>query len=53
MSMRKTVVSEFVSLDGGTQAPGGANEDTEGGFARGRWTHPYWHDDIGGTSFKR
>lgn len=45
--MRKIVVSEFVSLDGVIQAPGGADEDTEGGFAHGGWTHPYWHDEIG------
>ena len=45
--MRKLVVSEFVTLDGVMQAPGGADEDTEGGFTHGGWTHPYWHDDIG------
>jgi len=45
--MRKIVVSEFVSLDGVLQAPGGANEDTDGNFANGGWTAPYWHDDIG------
>jgi dihydrofolate reductase len=45
--MRKIVVSEFVSLDGVMQAPGGQDEDTEGGFAHGGWTQPYWHDDIG------
>ena len=45
--MRKIVVSEFVSLDGVMQAPGGAEEDTDGGFAHGGWTGPYWHDDIG------
>jgi dihydrofolate reductase len=45
--MRKIIVSEFVSLDGVIQAPGGANEDTDGGFAYGGWTAPYWHDDIG------
>jgi dihydrofolate reductase len=45
--MRKIVVSEFVSLDGVMQAPGGAEEDTDGGFAYGGWTGPYWHDDIG------
>lgn len=47
--MRKIVVSEFISLDGVIQAPGGADEDTEGGFAHGGWTMPYWHDDIGAT----
>jgi len=45
--MRKIIVSEFVSLDGVMQAPGGVDEDTEGGFAYGGWTGPYWHDDIG------
>lgn len=45
--MRKLIVSEFVSLDGVMQAPGGADEDTEGGFRHGGWTIPYWHDDIG------
>lgn len=45
--MRKLIVSEFLSLDGVIQAPGGANEDTEGGFKHGGWTLPYWHDDIG------
>ena len=45
--MRKLIVSEFLSLDGVMQAPGGPEEDTEGGFKHGGWTHPYWHDDIG------
>jgi dihydrofolate reductase len=40
-------VSEFISLDGVIQAPGGAEEDTEGGFTHGGWTGPFWHDDIG------
>ena len=50
--MRKIVVAEFVSLDGVMQAPGGADEDTEGGFAHGGWTAPYWHDDIGAHFFE-
>lgn len=45
--MRKLIVAEFISLDGVIQAPGGADEDTDGGFAHGGWTWPYWHDDIG------
>jgi len=45
--MRKLIVSEFISLDGVIQAPGGADEDTDGGFPHGGWTWPYWHDDIG------
>ena len=45
--MRELIVAEFITLDGVIQAPGGANEDTEGGFQHGGWTRPYWHDDIG------
>ena len=45
--MRKLVVSEFITLDGVIQAPGGADEDRDGGFKHGGWTQPYWHDDIG------
>jgi dihydrofolate reductase len=45
--MRKLIVSEFISLDGVIQAPGGQDEDRDGGFAHGGWTMPYWHDDIG------
>lgn len=45
--MRKLIVSEFVSLDGVMQAPGGQDEDRDGGFKHGGWTVPYWHDDIG------
>jgi dihydrofolate reductase len=50
--MRKIVVSEFVSLDNVIQAPGGAEEDTSGGFTQGGWTGPYWHDDIGKHFFE-
>jgi dihydrofolate reductase len=46
-TLRKLIVSEFVTLDGVIQAPGGEDEDREGGFRYGGWTHPYWHDDIG------
>jgi dihydrofolate reductase len=45
--MRKIIVHEFMSLDGVIQAPGGADEDTDGGFVHGGWTMPYWHNDIG------
>jgi dihydrofolate reductase len=47
--MRKLIVSEFVSLDGVVQAPGGKDEDRDGGFELGGWTVPYWHDDIGNS----
>jgi dihydrofolate reductase len=47
--MRKLLVSEFMTLDGVMQAPGGENEDQDGGFVHGGWTRPYWHDEIGAT----
>jgi dihydrofolate reductase len=47
--MRKLIVSEFMTLDGVMQAPGGKDEDRDGGFEHGGWTWPYWHDDIGKT----
>jgi dihydrofolate reductase len=50
--MRDLIVAEFVTLDGVIQAPGGADEDTDGGFAHGGWTVPYWHDDIGTHFFR-
>jgi dihydrofolate reductase len=49
--MRKLIVSEFITLDGVIQAPGGKDEDRDGGFEHGGWTMPYWHDDIGANFF--
>lgn len=50
--MRELIIAEFITLDGVIQAPGGEDEDTEGGFAHGGWTRPYWHDDIGTHFFQ-
>ena len=50
--MRKLIVAEFITLDGVIQAPGGEDEDTEGGFTHGGWTRPYWHDGIGAHFFR-
>jgi len=47
--MRKLIVSEFMTLDGVMQAPGGKDEDRDGGFEHGGWTLPFWHDDIGAS----
>lgn len=50
--MRELIVAEFITLDGVIQAPGGTDEDTEGGFKHGGWTRPYWHADIGAHFFQ-
>jgi dihydrofolate reductase len=50
--MRELIVAEFITLDGVIQAPGGEDEDTEGGFRHGGWTRPYWNDDIGAHFFQ-
>ena len=47
--MRKLLVHEFTSLDGIMQAPGGPDEDRDGGFAHGGWTRDFWDDAIGAT----
>jgi dihydrofolate reductase len=39
--MRKLMVTTFMSLDGVVQAPGGGDEDREGGFAHGGWAVPF------------
>ncbi len=44
----RIVVSEFISLDGVVQAPGGPDEDTDGGFAHGAWSHPFFDPDVMG-----
>jgi dihydrofolate reductase len=44
--MRKVIVNEFMSLDGVAQAPGGADEDTSGGFENGGWHMRYMEDEL-------
>jgi dihydrofolate reductase len=47
----RIVITEFISLDGVVQAPGGPDEDTEGGFAHGGWTHPFFDPEVVGGAF--
>ena len=46
----RIVVSEFISLDGVVQAPGGAQEDTDGGFRHGGWSMPFFDPEVMGTT---
>ena len=46
-SLRKLVVSTFMTLDGVMQAPGGPEEDPTGGFTHGGWSVNYWDDVMG------
>lgn len=47
----RVVICEFMSLDGVVQAPGGPDEDTEGGFTHGGWTHPFFDPEVVGGAW--
>ena len=46
----RIVISDFISLDGVVQAPGGQNEDTDGGFQNGGWSMPYFDVEVMGSA---
>jgi dihydrofolate reductase len=45
----RIILSDFVSLDGVSQAPGGPDEDTDGGFRHGGWSGPFFDPESMGT----
>ena len=45
----RVLVSEFMSLDGVVQAPGGKDEDTSGGFRHGGWSFEFFDPDVMGA----
>lgn len=47
----RIVISEFISLDGVVQAPGGQGEDNDGGFAHGGWSQPFFDPEVVGGAF--
>lgn len=51
--MGKLIVTEFVTLDGVGQAPGGPDEDRDGGFAHGGWQAPLLDQEAGGVLFEQ
>ncbi len=51
--MGRLIVTEFVSLDGVAQAPGGPEEDPAGGFAYGGWQAPLMDDGAGEVMFEQ
>jgi len=44
----RITLSDFMSLDGVVQAPGGREEDTDGGFAHGGWSMKYFDAEAMG-----
>lgn len=44
----RVVVSEFMSLDGVVQAPGGPDEDRSDGFRHGGWSIPFFDPETMG-----
>ena len=45
------VVVAYMSLDGVVQAPNRPDEDTEGGFAHGGWSHRFYDPEVMGPVF--
>jgi dihydrofolate reductase len=50
--MGRLIITEFVTLDGVAQAPGGPEEDPEGGFAFGGWQAPLLDEESGAALFE-
>jgi hypothetical protein len=45
----KLIVTEFVTLDGVAQAPGGPDEDRDRGFTHGGWQAPLLDQEASGV----
>ena len=51
--MGNLVVTEFMTLDGIGQAPGGPDEDRDGGFTHGGWQAPLFDEAAGGMIYEQ
>ncbi len=47
--MRRLISTTFLTLDGVMQAPGGPDEDRDGGFEHGGWSFHFWDDRMAET----
>ncbi len=47
----RVILSDFMSLDGVVQAPGGRQEDTDGGFEHGGWSMRFFDEETMGPVF--
>jgi len=45
----RIILSDFISLDGVVQAPGGKDEDRDGGFQHGGWSMPLFDPEAMGA----
>jgi dihydrofolate reductase len=46
----RIILSDFISLDGVSQGPGGPDEDTDGGFRHGGWSGPFFDPESMGAT---
>jgi dihydrofolate reductase len=46
----RIILSDFISIDGVVQAPGGQGEDTDGGFRHGGWSMPFFDPEVMGAA---
>ena len=48
----RTLITEFISLDGVVQAPGDPKEDMDGGFRHGGWSMKFFDPEVMGGMFE-
>ena len=46
----RLILSDFISLDGVSQAPGGPDEDSDGEFRHGGWSAPFFDPEVMGSA---
>ncbi|MDX1556126.1 MAG: dihydrofolate reductase family protein [Xanthomonadales bacterium] len=46
----RIILNDFISLDGIVQAPGGRDEDLDGGFEHGGWSMPFFDPESMGAA---